>query len=151
MHRRRTTTFLSVPPIPPYYRQLLDTAQAYRRQEEYDVAVIVAQTASELVTESAFETLFRVHGVTEKDRKHLLPRSYNLTNDRVKALYVLLSHDKIQRQTFWSGFKEHVELRNGIVHKGEKAKARQAQASLDAVTELIAHVEAVIANASAVE
>jgi len=137
------------PPIPPYYRQLLDTAERFRREGEYDVAVIMAQTACELVTESAFETFFRAHGSTESDKKHLEPRAYDLGNDRVRALYALLSSDRIEREPFWNGFKDHVKRRHGIVHKGHRATPQEAEASLDAATDFIAHVEAAIAGASA--
>jgi hypothetical protein len=135
------------PPIPPYYQQLLETAERYRRDGEYEVAVILAQTACELVTEWAFETFFRAHDLTEADKRNLV-RNYDLGKDRVKALYVLLSRDKIERQHFWSDFKAHAKRRHAIVHKGEKATAREADASLRATTDLIAHAESVVARAS---
>jgi hypothetical protein len=82
--RRRRTTYLR-PPIPPYYRQLLETAERYRQHDEHDVAVILAQTSCELVTEAAFETLIRPHGLTQKEKEQLLPRNYDLNNERVSA------------------------------------------------------------------
>jgi hypothetical protein len=148
--RRRRTTILRAP-VPPYYRQLLDTAKRYMEQGEHSVAVIVAQTACELVTEFALETLIRPHGLTQKEREQLLPRNYDLNNKRVNALYVVLSKDKIKAQSFWAGYTKHANLRHAIVHKGERATAQQAKASLRAATALVTHVEAVTvaaANAS---
>ena len=66
------------------------------------------------------------HGLTETDKKSLLPRNYDLGNERARALYVLLSKDKIQAQPLWSDFKQHVTLRHDIVHKGKRATAQQA-------------------------
>ncbi|TML60265.1 MAG: hypothetical protein E6G18_06645 [Actinobacteria bacterium] len=137
--------------MPPYYRQLLDTAKRYMEQGEHSVAVIVAQTACELVTEFAFETLIRPHGLTRKEREQLLPRNYDLNNKRVNALYVVLSKDKIKARSFWEGYTTHANLRHAIVHKGEQATAQQAKASLSAASTLITHVEALTvaaANAS---
>jgi hypothetical protein len=134
------------PPIAPYYRQLLETAKRYRRDGEHELAVISAQTACELVTETAFDKFIRVHRLSGSDKKHARPLNCDLGNERVKALYVLLSWDKIERQPFWQGFKDHTKRRHGIVHKGEKATAQEAEASLRAATDLIAHVEAVVAE-----
>jgi hypothetical protein len=136
------------PPIPPYYRQLLEAADRYRDDGEHAVAVIVAQTACELVTEAAFETFFRARGLTETNKKNLV-RVYDLSNERTRALYALLSADKIQGEPFWNGFKEHAKRRHGIVHKGQRATRRDADASLRAATDLVTHIEAVIARASA--
>jgi hypothetical protein len=136
------------PPIPPYYRQVLETAERYGREGEHELAVILAQTACELVTESAFDTFIRVHGLTGSDKKHSRPTNCDLGNERVKALWVLLSWDKIDRQPFWSEFKAHTKRRHGIVHKGEKATALDADASLRVATDLIAHVEAIVAGVS---
>jgi hypothetical protein len=131
-------------PIPPYYRQLLDSAARFRQEGEYAVTVIVAQTACELVVEEAFDLLLDKHGLTQRDREQLRPRSYDLGNTRVKALYALLTKDRIESQTFWSDFKEHSTRRNGIVHKGKQATKQEAKASLQAVTALVTHVETVI-------
>jgi len=81
----------------------------------------------ELVTEFAFETLIRPHGLTQKEREELLPRSYDLNNKRVNALYMVLSNDKIKTRSFWAGYTTHANLRHAIVHRGERATAQQAQ------------------------
>jgi hypothetical protein len=136
------------PPIPPYYRQLLDAAARYRADREYAVAVIIAQTACELVAEWAFETFLGDHNLTERDQKNLT-KNFNVANDRVKALYVVLSGDRIDQQPFWPDLRDHADRRNKIVHKGEKATAKDADASIRAATELISHVESVLAHLSA--
>src|SRR5262249_35528030 len=59
------------PQARPYYRQLLETAGEYLKREEYDLAVILAQTACEVVTEQAFDVFFELRGTTKADRKAL--------------------------------------------------------------------------------
>jgi hypothetical protein len=136
--------------LPPYYRQVLEAAERYANDGENAVAVIVAQTACELVTEIAFESFFRLHGMSESDKKALRPRPYNLDNGKVRALYVLLSKDKIHRnKSFWPGFTKQAKLRHRIVHNGEPATAKDAKDSIQATTKLIEHVESVVAAASA--
>jgi hypothetical protein len=68
---------------------------------------------------------------------------------RARALYILLSGDKIGSHPSWRGFKSRALLGHKIVHEGERATPQPAEASVRAATDLIAHVEAVIADARA--
>jgi len=147
--RQRTTVILRAPVLPPFHRQILQTADLYRSKGENEIAVIMAQTACELVTESAFDVLFRAVGVSAKDQEQLRQTTYNLGNKRTAAVYRLLAKDRVQGQPFWRDFKAHADLRHAIVHKGAKATAHDADRSVSAATDFIAHIEAVIAAASA--
>ena len=58
--------------------------------------------------------------------------------------------DRIQQgHSFWTPFKTHARLRHQIVHKRKAVTEADAQASLRAASDLVAHVEFVIGSASA--
>ncbi len=58
--------------------------------------------------------------------------SYSLANDRVRALYVALSVDKIQDASVWPQFRAAAKLRGEVVHSGERAPPDQATAAVEA-------------------
>jgi hypothetical protein len=92
---------------PPWYRVLLETAKRLISESENEIAVVTAQMACEIYTESVLSAMFAKRGVQylENSIDDLLP-SYNLANDRVRNVTLALSNDKIQETPFWSGFKE---------------------------------------------
>lgn len=117
-------------------RQLLDQAR-YR-----SAAVVMAQTACEVFTEVAFATILKNMGLESLDEPlSKLARSFNLTNVRVRKLYVALSQDSIHQTSFWNGYIELVELRNKVVHKGKLVTAQQARDSYLTATQMIRHLE----------
>ena len=88
--------------LPPFHAEVLSTAEGFRAKGENEMAVIMAQTACELVTEAAFDVLIRASGVSKADVKQLTQKTFDLSTPRMAALYRLLSKDKIQAQVFWS-------------------------------------------------
>jgi hypothetical protein len=65
---------------------------------------------------------------------------YNLANDRIRKLFVAMTGDQIEKQSFWQEFKESATRRNKIVHEGKSVGEPEALSSLDAVTELLRHL-----------
>jgi hypothetical protein len=130
---------------PPWYRSLLESANRLMSDGQREIAVVTAQMACEIYTETAFSTLFRKKAVQylEDSIAGLLP-SYNLGNDRVRNLYVALTGDNIQDQPFWSRYKSAVSLRNGAIHRGERVSEIQAQDALRAFEEVVHHIESVV-------
>lgn len=125
-----------------YHRQLLKKTKQFADAGETDIAIIVAQTACEVCTERAFDVLFRKGGV-EWLRDSIFHKSsnYNLVSSKAQKLYTALSGDKIQAAPFWNAYKEHVERRNKIVHRARGAGQEEANASIEAVTRLMEHLE----------
>jgi hypothetical protein len=128
-----------------FYRSVLDSAQQRHEQGHYNEAIILLQTGIELFTEQTFGALF-----IRRDIKYLQPQlerllfnNYNLGHDKVASLYDALSEDHLREQDFWSTFKQHVELRNDIVHQGAEATKAEAERSIRVVEEIIAHIQKV--------
>lgn len=145
--RRPTHSFIS-PPIKPYFQQVLDSAVGMRNQGEYAVAIILAQTACEIVTEQLLDELLQLAGVTDPVHVEALgPRNTNLALEPVRKIYSALSNDHIQRQQpLWANFQAHWKRRNEIVHAGATATVLEADESLNAVVDVIEHVLNVVAN-----
>lgn len=149
-HRQPRTTIYITPrlPIPPYHRQLLESAARFKEQGDYAIAVVVAQTAAELATELAVTTFLNARGAKDiaEPIDDLLP-TYNLDNRKVRKLYVVLSGDgKITTMPFWTAFTTQARLRHKIVHKGATATDADAGASIKAVTDLIVHIEEALSS-----
>jgi HEPN domain-containing protein len=134
---------IHLPPLQPY-RRILNAAKGFRDRGDYDVAVILAQTACEVLAEQTFEKLFRDDGTSAADRKLLEPKAKNLAAPRTRALYTLLSKDRIQQQPFWQDYRDHANLRHKIVHAGASATKQEADKSLRVADRLINHVRSVV-------
>ncbi len=121
---------------------LLDTAKSLISQEHYMSAVVIAQTACEILTELTIKTILVAKRLDYLDHpiSGLLP-NYNLGNEKVRKLYVALSGDKIQDTPFWVGYTKMVTLRNKVVHKGTRPSLQQAEQAYKAAKELIKHLE----------
>lgn len=149
----RQTMQRRVPP-PPYYRDLLGLSSALiaegRYELRYELAVIVAQMACEIVVEQtltpplvAEQTLTpRLKG--KKPPKP--PKTFNLEGGRGAALsaYTRLTHDKsITKEPFWKPFVRHANLRHQVIHFSARVGQAEAQKSLTVATQFVDHVERV--------
>jgi hypothetical protein len=126
-----------VPP-PPYYRDLLSLASTLiaeaRYELRFELAVILAQMACEVVVEQTLTPLL-------KGKKP--PGTFNLEGGAL-AKYTLLTHDKsITKKPFWKPFTRHAKRRHKVVHRGVRVDPTQAQESLNAATQFVDHVEKV--------
>lgn len=123
-------------------RELLRRAEELFDQGHHDLAVIVAQTACEIVVADAMRTLLDSHASQE-----LLPwlmsrmTSYSLRDDPTRKLWNQLTGTAIQQESWWSNYVGHVGRRNRIVHEGERVDTDAARSSLDAARELFAFIE----------
>jgi len=75
-----------------------------------------------------------------KEIEKSLSSGYNLTNDQTRNLYTTLTGDDIQKQPFWQQFKEFAALRNQIVHGYKTASRSEAEAALEAATNMVNHL-----------
>jgi hypothetical protein len=122
------------------YEVLLDTAKELRDSGYNDAAIAIAQTACEVCTERVLTDAFTAKGI-EYLAKPVdgFVSSYNLGSDRVRKLYTAVTGHNIHQDDTdrWRTFKEHVERRHAVVHRGHAATVEQADASIEAVEYII--------------
>jgi hypothetical protein len=129
----------------PYHNELMQQAKLLLDEGKYPLAVVVAQTACEVLTEQMMSLLSEQ--VDQRVREWIrdrLPRTVDLDDDRVCALYTALSGDPITAQPFWSDYKQHVKLRHRVVHRGVRVTEADARRSCDAAQRLQEHLVAVL-------
>jgi hypothetical protein len=127
---------------PSQARQRLEHATDLYEREEHALAVVVAQTACEVLIGEVLPTLVQPH-VTDDLFPWVLERvrQYTLNDHQTRDLWSVVAGSAIQEQEFWSSYKAHLDLRNRIVHRGESATAGQAVVSLATARALIDYVE----------
>ena len=64
----------------------------------------------------------------------------NLASHKVQQLYTALTGDTVQKESWWSDFKDSAKRRNDIVHVGRKATDAEATASLTVCDKFVTHV-----------
>lgn len=126
----------------PRDRQLVERAQEFFDAGEYELAVVLAQTACEVLIADAMRSLLQAH-VSDEVRPWMLgrTRTFALTDDPTRELFNRITDTKIQEQDWWTGYKDHVKRRHQIVHVGARIERVHAQASLDAADSLYGFVE----------
>jgi hypothetical protein len=131
----------------PYHNDLMQQAKVLLDEGKYPLAVVVAQTACEVLGEQMMTLL--TESVDERVRRWIrdrLPRTVDLDDERVRVLYTALSGDPIESQPFWSDYKEHVKLRHRVVHRGVRVTEADARRSYGAAQRLLEHLVAVLAK-----
>jgi len=127
---------------PPYAETLLTSAKAQISEGQFGFAVILCQMAAEYYTEITFDALFNKKNVPELiDPIEGLLNNYNIRNERVFALFNVLSGDTIQRQSFWNDLTKHTKLRNAIIHKRYVPSKDEAEMSVTCVERLVTHLK----------
>jgi HEPN domain-containing protein len=127
---------------PTQARARLVHAQDLLESGEHALAVVVAQTACEVLIREVLPTLVQPH-ITEDVFPWALQRirQYTLNDRQTQDVWKRVAGSAIQDQDFWSAYKSHLDLRNRIVHRGEPATADEAAASLSTAATLIDYVE----------
>ena len=122
-------------------------AQRAIDRNENALAVILAHAASEVFTERAFKLIFSFKQIDYIYDNVLDPvwEYNNLKSKKARDLYKVTTGDDITKdKMFWSKFRNHVDRRNRIAHRGETATCAEAQESCQTVKELIEHIDAVL-------
>jgi hypothetical protein len=124
------------------YQFLLDNAKKLRDQGHYAAAIVTAQTACEVCTETVLTgaMLERFNDDAAVDLITSTLGTYNPNNKSIKNWYEMLFDHRIQDEEFWQSLMEHVNRRHRIVHKGEEATVHQADASIAAVEQYTRHL-----------
>jgi hypothetical protein len=128
-----------------HHRMLLEISKELLRQKYYGAALVIAQTACEVFVEVAIATILKSKGLESLDQSLKdFVQNYNLANQRNRKLYVALSEDNIQRESFWNKYVTMVKLRHDVVHKGKQVTAQEGKDSFEVANEMIEHLEAVL-------
>lgn len=135
-----TGIFASFGPVwLPRFTELKDQAQKWIDDDKPEIAIILTQTAAELLLEHYLPVLMKDKGVPEGMQAWVQrgQRTYSLKTDRTRELFeslidlsdptVKTAYDKVL-----PGIKKLANKRNRIVHGGETATNQQARDGLAA-------------------
>jgi HEPN domain-containing protein len=128
----------------------LERAQSLLDRGDWDLAVVVAQTAVEVLIAQIISD--RLQAIGDHLEENQLPtlrtnltrnvKTYSLNDDTTRELWDDLMHDTIRQADPWADYKDHVKRRHGIVHKDVDVNQDEATASLAAAREMIEHIQA---------
>ena len=126
-----------------YEHTLLDKVEAFIKQGEFGIAVILTMTACEIAAGLAISRGFASKRVDANLARSVVAfyqySSTNLNSPEIGNLYNALTGRNIQEEaSFWEPFKDSVKVRNDAVHKGATPTAEQAKTAHSAAIELIA-------------
>jgi hypothetical protein len=105
------------------------------------LATIVAHLSCEVAVERSFSDIFARKGIQsfEETVADAL-NGYNLANDKVSKLYTSLTGDEIQERPFWAAFVRSAKRRDNIVRKGLIVGRADAEESIKAASDFLAHL-----------
>jgi hypothetical protein len=125
-----------------YPKSLVVIAQALINQGHFNIAIVTSHMACEVAAERAFDAAYAAKNLEILgEAVDSLMNGHNLGNERHRKLYNTLTSTQLENEPFWSRFKVASEKRNAIVHKGGQANKADAEAALQAATELITHLK----------
>lgn len=110
-------------------------AQELLKQGRHDLAVIRIQTANEMHIRRAIERLLHDHH-RQAIADRLIRGAATLIDQQQQALLHMLTGEHVQQTEWWRRYKEHVQRRNAIVHKGLAVNREDAAASIEASLDL---------------
>ena len=123
--------------------EFIDDAEEMFDQHRYELAIVAAQTACEVVARSAVD---RLHEGPRQDRFAISPRRFrrwSLRDPAGQLLFHAATGMRIQRDFLkWGDYNAHVERRNNVVHQGAQVTRDDAKSSLDAMWAFIEFVRA---------
>jgi HEPN domain-containing protein len=143
------------PPWPGRQPQFRDQTQLERAQDlldrgDWDLAIVVAQTAVEVLIAQVISD--RLQAIGDYLDENKLPtlrtnltrnvKTYSLNDDPTRELWDDLMEDTIKNADVWTEYKDHVKRRHGVVHNGVEVTRAQATASVAAARAMIEHVQA---------
>jgi hypothetical protein len=125
-----------------YPKALLTIAQSLIDQGHFNIAIVTSHMACEVAAERAFDAGYAAKNLAALgEAVDGLMNGYNLGNKKHRKLYNALTGSKLEKEPFWSRFKNASEKRNSIVHKGGQANKKEAQDALQAANDLIMYLK----------
>lgn len=114
----------------------------HQHGEQHDLAVIVAQTACEILIESTIVDLIRRRDEPLAEALGDMLRSYSFMDDRSRTVWAALTGERVEQQPFWPKYKAHVERRNAVAHRGSQVTEDEAGDSISAEVALFRYLMA---------
>jgi len=103
------------------------------------LATILAHLACEVAVERTLSDAFARKGIQSLEET-VADNGYNLANDKVRKLYSSLTGDEIQERPFWGGFLRSAKRRDNVTRKGLIVGRTDAEESIAAATDFLAHL-----------
>lgn len=130
-----------------HYESLLSLAREACLRKEFELAVILASCACEMLMERTFKLLFsynKINFLYDSVIKEQWEYN-NITNKKNRKLYTILSKDDIPKTCKkWSDLVEHYKRRNEVAHRGATIKYDDANKSIASVADFIKHIETIL-------
>jgi hypothetical protein len=131
------------------HAMLLAAARQQQDDAQYPIAVVTAQMAFEVRVEQSLTALYAETG-TEAVRPDVTLVDRSFMADQSRSAWRELTGDRISRAPSWRAYHRHIERRNKLAHGSLTwIDGEECASSVQAVRDLIAHVEAVEATAVA--
>jgi len=125
-----------------YPNALLTIAQSLINQGHFNIAIVTSHMACEVAAERAFDAEYAAKNLEPLgEAVDGLMNGHNLANDKHRKLYNALTGTELEKQSFWPRFKSASEKRNSIVHKGGHANKVEAEAALQAASEVVTYLK----------
>lgn len=117
----------------PRHEQLRADADTLMAEGRFDLAVVRAQSACEVLARSAIAGAFR--GAVGRDRGDALAKIANpaLSDGATQKIIGTLTGSNPTEQRWWKDYKIHLTRRNQVAHGGRELTHLDAEASLEVV------------------
>jgi hypothetical protein len=125
----------------PLWLQRFDEAAEMIEQQRYELAVVAAQIACETEVKAAVEA---VADAPERSLARMAidaPRSYSLIDRRARHVFVALLGQDPADECFWQDYRDHVERRNNVLHRGARVIRPDAVDSVKVAEVMVAWVQ----------
>jgi hypothetical protein len=125
----------------PPWLQHFDEAADMIEQRRYELAVIAAQIACEIEIRDAIESAVDAPEGSLARMAIDGPRSWSLIDKRAEKIFAAIFRKTPTEEKWWRDYKDHVERRNNIVHRGARAAELDARVSLGVAEDLVDWVQ----------
>lgn len=137
--------------VTQHWSRLLEIADELLQAKEFGTAVIIAQTACEVVMTRALRELAKAAPPpstppTKKAKpkrskgKPWIPPTSPANYSVRKEYERLAGSDKLEQLPFWNAYLHMVAERDEAVHQGAKVSESDARAGVDAAQKLVNHI-----------
>ncbi len=125
----------------PPWLQHFDEAADMIEQRRYELAVIAAQTACEVVIGEAIESAVDAPEGSLAQMAIDGARSWSLRDTRARKIFAATLGKTPTQEEWWRDYRDHLDRRNNIVHKGAKVSEASARRSLGVAEDLVDWVQ----------
>jgi hypothetical protein len=126
------------------HKSLLEDAKTHLHAGRADLAVILGETAFEVLSTQILDDLARRRNLQWLVHQDVLGSTVDLaSSDRQRKIYEGLAGERLQDHPDWSRYKALVKLRHRAVHAGRMPAITEATAFLEIVERLMRSLEEV--------